>query len=61
MKDLITAIGLLIFIEGFLIAMFPSKIKNMVNLILKTPDIKLRIFGAFLVTLGLIIIWYIRK
>ena len=31
MSDLITAIGLLFFIEGLLLAMFPSRIKNMLK------------------------------
>ena len=29
MSDLVTAVGLILFIEGLLLAMFPSKIKNM--------------------------------
>ena len=33
MSDLITAIGLLFFIEGLLLAMFPSRIKNMLKII----------------------------
>ena len=33
MSDLITAIGLLFFIEGLLLAMFPSRIKNMLKVI----------------------------
>ena len=47
MKDLITAIGLLFFIEGLIIALFPSKIKNMLKVIEKTPENKLRISGVF--------------
>ena len=47
MRDLITAIGLLLFIEGLLIALFPSKIKNMLKVIEKTPENKLRISGVF--------------
>ena len=33
MKELIIAIGLLLFIEGMLYALFPSKMKNMLNVI----------------------------
>ena len=47
MKDLITAIGLLLFIEGLLVAMFPSRIKIMLQNIEKIPDSKLRISGIF--------------
>ena len=47
MKDFVIAIGLLLFIEGLLVALFPSKIKNMLKLIETTPENKLRISGVF--------------
>jgi len=47
MKDLVIAIGLLLFIEGLMIALFPSKIKNMLKLIENTPENKLRSSGVF--------------
>ena len=61
MRDLITALGLLLFIEGLLIALFPSKIKNMLKVIEKTPENKLRISGVFFLIIGFIIIWYIKN
>tara|TARA_B100001029_G_C15021051_1_gene430580 strand:- start:872 stop:1057 length:186 start_codon:yes stop_codon:yes gene_type:complete len=61
MRDLITAIGLLLFIEGLIIALFPSKIKNMLKVIEKTPENKLRISGVFFLIIGFIIIWYIKN
>ena len=42
MSDLITAIGLLFFIEGLLLAMFPSRIKNMLKVIENMSENKLR-------------------
>jgi|TARA_B100002051_G_C16257908_1_gene402822 uncharacterized protein YjeT (DUF2065 family) len=60
MKDLITAIGLLLFIEGLLVAMFPSRIKIMLQNIEKIPDSKLRISGIFFLIIGFLIVWYIR-
>ena len=51
MKDLITAIGLLLFIEGLLIALFPSKIKNMLKVIEKTPENRLRVSGVFFIVI----------
>ena len=45
MKELITAIGLIFFIEGLILAIFPSRIKSMLELIKNTPENKLRIFG----------------
>ena len=60
MKDLVIAIGLLFFIEGLIIALFPSKIKNMLKIIENTPENKLRLSGVFFLILGFIIIWYMR-
>ena len=47
MKELITAIGLLLFIEGILYALFPSKMKNMLKILDKLPINQLRITGLF--------------
>ena len=60
MKDLVIAIGLLFFIEGLIIALFPSKIKNMLKIIENTPENKLRLSGVFFLILGFIIIWYVK-
>jgi uncharacterized protein len=59
--DLITAIGLLFFIEGVFLAIFPSKIKNMLEIIKDTPIKKLRTFGLFFLIIGFGIIWYIKN
>jgi uncharacterized protein YjeT (DUF2065 family) len=61
MSDLITAIGLLFFIEGFFLAIFPTRIKNMLELIKDTPTNKLRTFGLFFLIIGFVIIWYIKN
>ena len=61
MSDLITAIGLLFFIEGFLLAMFPSRIKNMLKLIETMSENKLRYSGIFFLLIGFVIIWYMRS
>jgi len=60
MKDLITAIGLLLFIEGLIVAMFPSRIKNMLKTIENIPNNKLRLTGILFLLIGFIIIWCIR-
>jgi len=60
-KELITAIGLLFFIEGLLLAIFPSRIKNMLEMIKNTPVNKLRSFGLFFLIIGFLIIWYIKN
>ena len=61
MNDLITAIGLLFFIEGLFLAIFPSRIKNMLELIKNTPENKLRSFGVVFLIIGFLIIWYIKS
>lgn len=61
MNDLITAIGLLFFIEGLFFAIFPSRIKNMLELIKNTPESKLRSFGVAFLLIGFLMIWYIKS
>jgi uncharacterized protein YjeT (DUF2065 family) len=59
--DLITAIGLLFFIEGLVLAIFPTRIKNMLELIKNTPIKQLRTFGLVFLIIGFAIIWYIKN
>ena len=60
MSDLITAIGLLFFIEGLLLAMFPSRIKNMLKVIETMSTNKIRNSGIFFLVIGFGIIWNMR-
>ena len=61
MKEFIIAIGLVLFIEGLLCALFPSKIKNMSKLIEAMPVNNLRTIGIVFAIIGFIIIWYIKR
>ena len=61
MKEFIIAIGLVLFIEGLLCALFPTKIKTMSKLIETMPKKILRIIGMVFSIFGFIIIWYIKK
>ena len=61
MNEFIIAIGLVLFIEGLLCALFPSKIKNMSKLIEAMPTNNLRTIGVVFTIIGFIIIWYIKK
>ena len=58
MRELIIAIGLVLFIEGILYALFPSKMKNMLKIIEKLGINQLRISGLLFAVIGFIIIWY---
>jgi hypothetical protein len=61
MKELIIAIGLLLFIEGMLYALFPSKMKNMLKIIERLSINHLRIGGITFSLIGFIIIWYFKR
>jgi uncharacterized protein YjeT (DUF2065 family) len=58
MKELILAIGLLLFIEGTLYALFPSKMKNMLKIIEKFPVNDLRVSGTLFALFGFLIVWF---
>ena len=60
MDDLITAIGLVFFIEGLILAIIPSRIKNILQVIDQIPEKKLRSMGFFFLVLGFLIVWYIK-
>jgi len=61
MKELIIAIGLLLFIEGSLYALFPSKMKNMLKVVEKLPLNQLRISGLLFALIGFAIVWYTKR
>ena len=61
MRELVIAIGLLLFIEGMLYALFPSKMKNMLKIVEKLPVSQLRISGLLFALIGFVIVWYFKK
>jgi uncharacterized protein len=61
MRELVIAIGLLLFIEGILYALFPSKMKNMLKIIEKQSIKQLRVGGLFFAVIGFVIVWYIKS
>ena len=61
MRELIVAFGLLLFIEGILYALFPSKMKNMLKKIDTIKEGQLRSGGLIFAIIGFFIIWYVKK
>ena len=61
MKELVIAFGLLLFIEGLLYALFPSKMKNMLKTIEKMEVGQLRTGGLVFALIGFAIVWYYKS
>ncbi|MCE7999989.1 MAG: DUF2065 domain-containing protein [Rhodobiaceae bacterium] len=60
MSDLITAIGLVLVLEGLVYAAFPGGLKQMMAMAQTTPDETLRRFGLGALALGVVIVWLVR-
>jgi hypothetical protein len=61
MKELITAFGLFLFIEGIIYALFPSKMKNILKKMETIKDSQLRTGGLIFAIIGFFIVWYIKN
>jgi len=60
MADLITALGLVLVIEGAFYALFPEAMKRLVVAVLQMPVATLRWGGAVAFALGVAIVWLQR-
>jgi len=61
MNEILTAIGLLLFLEGVLYAIFPRGMKNMLNMLKDMSEQKLRTGGLTFAIIGFIIIFLVKK
>ena len=61
MKELIIALGLFLFIEGILYALFPSKMKSMIKKIDLIGEGQLRTGGLIFAFIGFVIIYYMKS
>ena len=61
MKELIIALGLFFFIEGILYALFPSKMKNMIEKIKTINENQLRVGGFIFAVIGFLIVLYMKR
>ena len=60
MRELFIALGLFLFIEGILYALFPAKMKNMLKKLELIPASQLRTGGLIFAIIGFIIVYYIK-
>lgn len=60
MADLLTAVGLILVIEGSLYALFPEGMKRVMAQVLAMPSGSLRTVGVVAVALGAALVWWVR-
>jgi uncharacterized protein len=60
MTDFLAALGLVLAIEGILLAAFPGGTKRAMAATLETPDSRLRIAGLVSALIGVVIVWLVR-
>ena len=61
MRDLVTALGLVLVIEGLIYAANPAGLKNMMAMAQQMSDQSLRIGGIAALGLGFVIVWLARS
>jgi hypothetical protein len=59
-SDLVTALGLVLVIEGLLLALFPDGLKRIVAEIMTHPPARLRVGGLVSAAIGVAIVWLVR-
>ena len=60
-SDLVTALGLVLVIEGLLLALMPDMLKRLVAEILTQPPQRLRYGGLLTAAAGVIVVWLVRR
>ena len=61
MRELFIALGLFLFIEGIIYALFPAKMKHMLKKLELVKDSQLRLVGLIFAVIGFIIVYYIKS
>lgn len=59
--DLVTALGLVLVIEGLLLALVPEALRRMVMAMVTQPTDALRIGGVISAIVGVGIVWLVRS
>ncbi|QCK86053.1 DUF2065 domain-containing protein [Phreatobacter aquaticus] len=60
MTEFLTALGLVLVIEGLILAAFPARVREALEVMRITPDQQLRIVGLVSAVAGLAVIWWMR-
>jgi hypothetical protein len=61
MRDLLTALALILVIEGVVYALFPELAKRLAMRTTQTPSQALRIGGLIAAFLGVFLVWALRR
>jgi uncharacterized protein YjeT (DUF2065 family) len=61
MKDLLTALALILVIEGIVYALVPELMKRIALRTVQTPPQALRVGGLIAAFLGVILVWALRR
>jgi hypothetical protein len=61
LKDFLTALALILVIEGIVYALFPEIMKRLAVQTTRTPGQSLRIGGLIAAVLGVILVWALRR
>ena len=59
-SDLATALGLVLVIEGVLLALFPDGLRRMLAEVMARPSQSLRVGGVVSAAIGVAIVWLVR-
>ena len=60
MSDFVVALGLVLVLEGLILAAFPVAAKQAMAGVLGTPDNTLRTIGVISAIFGLVVVWLVR-
>jgi uncharacterized protein YjeT (DUF2065 family) len=60
MTDLLTGLALVLVIEGAIFALFPSRMRGLLEIMLKLPDYLVRRTGVVVLAVGVLAVWLIR-
>lgn len=60
LTDLVVALGLVLVIEGLVLALAPGMPKRMVAVLAAAPESRLRLGGLLAIALGVGVVWLMR-